>query len=196
MTPRSSRLNGSRTGAAEQVQGWTIRLKCSAATTCAGAPVARAVPGAFVPARRSAPRGRYYGGGGPMLYEHQPALAVFWRHAYVPILFASRGKQPLRVLPPWNEIAGPDNTPAVSVHRLLDSDRAVLPENTEYVRAWRTRFDYVLVLNADQPDDEGPMTMPPELEPVADEGYAQLYRVRSGPTRPSGGTVGAAGATR
>lgn len=149
-----------------------------------------------VPARRSAPRGRYYGGGGPMLYEHQPALAVFWRHAYVPILFASRGKQPLRVLPPWNEIAGPDNTTAVSVHRLLDSDRAVLPENTEYVRAWRTRFDYVLVLNADQPDDEGPMTMPPELEPVADEGYAQLYRVRRGPTRPLGGTVGEAGATR
>ena len=31
MTPRSSRLNGSRTGAAEQVHGWTIRLKCSAA---------------------------------------------------------------------------------------------------------------------------------------------------------------------
>lgn len=133
-----------------------------------------------VPARRSAPRGRYYGGGGPMLYEHQPALAVPWQHAFVPILFASRGKQPLRVLPPWDEIAGPDNTTAVSVHRLADAEHAVLPENTEYVRAWRTRFDYVLVLNADQPDDEGPMNMPPELELIADEGYAQLYRIHSG----------------
>ncbi|MXP63153.1 hypothetical protein E0493_07270 [Roseomonas sp. M0104] len=139
-----------------------------------------------VPARRSAPRGRYYGGGGPMLYEHLPALAVPWRHAFVPILFASRGKQPLQVLPPWDEIAGPDNTTAVSVHRLADAEHAVLPENTEYVRAWRTRFDYILVLNADQPDDEGPMTMPPELELVADEGFVQLYRVKSPPARPPG----------
>ncbi|HWX46431.1 MAG TPA: hypothetical protein VNZ61_00065 [Roseomonas sp.] len=130
-----------------------------------------------VPARRSAPRGRYYGGGGPMLYEHLPALAVPWRRAFVPILFASRGKQPLRVLPPWDEIAGPDNTTAVSVHRLADADHAPLPENTEYVRTWRTRFDYVLVLNADQPDDEGPTTMPAELVLVADEGFAQLYQI-------------------
>ncbi|MDJ0390532.1 hypothetical protein QMO56_20680 [Roseomonas sp. E05] len=147
-----------------------------------------------VPARRAAPQGRYYGGGGPMLYEHLPALAVPWRHAFVPILFASRGKQPLRVLPPWDEIAGPDNTTAVSVHRLADADHAALPENTEYVRAWRTRFDYVLVLNADQPDDEGPMTMPPELEPVVDEGFAQLYRVRSRAALPlSGAATGGQG---
>ena len=132
-----------------------------------------------VPARRSAPRGRYYGGGGPMLYEHLPALAVPWRQAFVPILFASRGKQPLRVLPPWDEIAGPDNTTAVSVHRLADEIHATLPENTEYVREWRTRNDYVLVLNADQPDDEGPMAMPPELRLMADEGFARLYQIDS-----------------
>ncbi|MXP62855.1 hypothetical protein E0493_05760 [Roseomonas sp. M0104] len=129
------------------------------------------------PARRTAPRGRYYGGSGPMLYEHLPALAVPWQHAFVPILFASRGKQPLRVLPPWDEIAGPDNTTAVSVHRLADAEHAALPPNTDYVRAWRTRFDYVLVLNADQPDSEGPVAIPAGLELVADEGFARLYRV-------------------
>ena len=47
-----------------------------------------------------------------------------------------------------------------------------------YLRAWRERFDYALVVNADLPDDLGPFVPPPELELVADEGFAQLYRIR------------------
>jgi hypothetical protein len=46
-----------------------------------------------------------------------------------------------------------------------------------YLKVWRERFDYVLVVNADAPDDDGPFVPPAEMELVRDEGFAQLYHI-------------------
>jgi hypothetical protein len=54
----------------------------------------------------------------------------------------------------------------------------LIPWDAPYIRSWRTRFDYVLVLNADCPDATGPVRLPAELVLVKDEGFAQLYRIR------------------
>jgi hypothetical protein len=77
----------------------------------------------------------------------------------------------------------------VSPHALLDPWAASLPRDAAPVRLWHERFDYVLVLNADLPDASGPLPPVPGLEPVADEGFARLYRVhrRPGPAEPTAG---------
>jgi hypothetical protein len=129
---------------------------------------------------RGAPRGRFIRGQGN--YWHLPALGVPWHQAFVPTLFAMKGKQPIRVLPPWDGIAVDDGGP-VSVSALLAedptryrSDWHKLP--VHHLAHWRERFDYVLVLNADMPDGAGPARPVPGLELVADEGFAQLLRIQ------------------
>ncbi len=124
-------------------------------------------------------RGRYFRGHGT--YAHYPVLAVPWRQAFVPTLFAMKGKQPIRVLAPWDAIAVDDGGP-LSVSALVDDDTArYWLEKRKYpvhhLARWRERFDYVLVLNADMPDGAGPAPPVPGLALVADEGFAQLHRV-------------------
>ena len=139
---------------------------------------------------RSAPRGRYVNGSGT--FWHHPVLAVPWRQAFVPTLFAMRGKQPIRVVPPWDAIAVDDGI-TVSVSALLAEDpteyRSPTPPTppVHHLARWRERFDYVLVVNADMPDGAGPARPVPGLEMVADEGFAQLHRiVRSGSAAAAG----------
>jgi hypothetical protein len=146
----------------------------------------------YVPGGIRPPRGRYVGPGNPAFW-HLPALAIPQRRAFVPTLFAARGKQPVRVLPPWDEIAQQD-AELVSMHLLQDPDPDFLQRHTAtYVRWWRERFDYVLVLNADLPDHWGPPPTPPELEMVADEGFARLYRINGGARIASGSGAAAIG---
>ena len=143
---------------------------------------------------RLAPRGRYIRGSFGT-YWHYPVLAVPWCRAFVPTLFAMRGKQPVRVLPPWDAIAAADGGP-VSVSALLAEDgsrywSATLMVPVHHLARWRERFDHVLVLNADMPDGTGPARPVPGLEMVADEGFAQLYRVvRDGSASAAGGSGG------
>ena len=129
---------------------------------------------------QGAPRGRFIRGHGT--YWHYPVLAVPWRQAFVPTLFAMSGKQPIRVLPPWDAIAVDDGGP-VSVGALLAEDPTRFKAEwhahpVHHLARWRERFDYVLVLNADMPDGAGPARAVPGLELVADEGFAQLHRIR------------------
>lgn len=130
---------------------------------------------------RIGPPGRYSALNEPN-FLNLPTLALPWRHAFTPILFTARGEQPVRVLPPWNEIAVPTGA-IVSVHALVDPKMYDLSKlHAPYVRLWRQRFDYVLVINADLPDAYGPFVPPPELKLLADDGFAQLYKIsRSGP---------------
>lgn len=106
-------------------------------------------------------------------FWHYPALIVPYRHAFVPTLFAQRGKQPISVRPPWDQISDPGGGVLPSVHCLEHPARC-----DPYLRHWRTRFDFVLVLNADQPDRYGPFVPPPELQLVKDAGFARLYLIR------------------
>ena len=152
-----------------------------------GASVARAA--AYVPAGAavfpaqnippdlaSAPRGRYLLGNLPSFW-HYPSYLVPWRQAFVPTLFTARGKQPLHVLPPWDMIAVAEGMPApVSFLTWFEPTPGQL-YYSGYVVNWRARFDYVLVLNADMPAAPGQAPVPPDLELVADEGFARLYRI-------------------
>ncbi len=107
---------------------------------------------------------------------HLPALAVPRRAAFVPTLFTSPGKQPLRVLPPWNEISAFEGGP-VPLAMLTRFDATPFwSYMAGFAENWRTRFDYVLLLNADLPPASG-QPIPPELELLADEGFARLYRL-------------------
>lgn len=109
-------------------------------------------------------------------YNHYAALAVIWRHAYIPMLFSQPGKQPVHILPPYDRVALPGGGMLPSVHALAND--AAIPPGQENVRYWRTDFDYVLVLNANRPDKLGPLAPLPELQLVKDAGFARLYRIR------------------
>lgn len=106
---------------------------------------------------------------------HLVTLAIFQRHAFVPTLFAFAGKQVVAVRSPFDQIAVPEGTLA-TVDRLgaltgASDDAVYYP----YLLHWRC-FDYVLVLNADVPNAGGPLHVN-GVEPVADAGFARLYRV-------------------
>lgn len=95
--------------------------------------------------------------------------------AFVPTEFAQRGVHPIRLQSPWDQIANPEGGELASVDAL--SDARLIPANASYVRAWRSRFDYVLVLNADYPDRNGVAPPPGRLALVRDAGFAVLYRI-------------------
>ncbi len=111
-------------------------------------------------------------------YLHDPALAVPWRQAFVPNLFAAPGKQPLRVRPPWNSLTVAEGPVAPLSMLLTYTPTPVNKVFFGYLAHWRERFDYVLVVNADTPDDKADEAAIDALALVADEGFARLYRVR------------------
>jgi hypothetical protein len=108
-------------------------------------------------------------------YRHLATMAIFERHAFVPNLFSQRGVHPIEVNPPWDQIIFREGGNPSSVASLTDPKQ--VGWDTPYVRQWKTRFDYVLVLNADFPDDNGVHPLPPELKLEKDAGFAVLYRI-------------------
>jgi hypothetical protein len=89
------------------------------------------------------PTGRLLGGKAPN-YWHYPSLVVVDRKAFIPWLFSTPGKQPLRVLPPWSEISTDEGLPQpVSALMTINAGRYA------FMNDWHSRFDYVLLLNAD-----------------------------------------------
>lgn len=126
----------------------------------------------------AAPRGRFIYRRDPS-YRHLPTLAISERGAFVPTLFAQAGVHPVAVNAPWRDIAFPEGGELASVAALRDGHPA--PINAPYVQHWRTRFDYVLVLNADYPDKFGGEILPPELKLQKHTGFAALYRIEKIP---------------
>lgn len=132
-------------------------------------------------ARWRAPAGRYMFGVGDATFRHYDALAVPLRHAFVPNLFAARGLQPLRVLGDWDTTVEHNGGDLASVHALSRGPRR---EEASYLTGWRDRFGYVLVLNADMPDAEGPFSPPPGLTLIASTRFAEVWRVGLGVPSP------------
>jgi hypothetical protein len=115
------------------------------------------------------PVGRYFHNGHPTHWSLS-ALAIMWRRAFVPNLFWAAGKQPLCVLPPWDEISFPEDG-------LWPAGILTDPRRTpEHFRRWRERYDYVLLLNADV-GRGADLNGLASLQLVRDEGFARLYRV-------------------
>jgi hypothetical protein len=113
-------------------------------------------------------------------YWHFTALATPERQAFVPTLFAAAGMQPLRVLPPWSEIALSAGAPP-SVDRLDPHARDPYPGPpvpAPYLRDWSDRFDYLVVINADVPNKYGPMPALANISLISDRGFARIYRIK------------------
>ncbi|GAA0559552.1 hypothetical protein GCM10008942_05040 [Rhizomicrobium electricum] len=108
-------------------------------------------------------------------FRHYPAMMIPWRHAFTPMMFAQYREKPILLRPAYVAIANPTGGVLYSVHALDHFE--MLDPRTQFIRNWRQNFDYVLVLNADIPDRDGPFTPPPGLHLVNDTGFAQLYRV-------------------
>jgi len=136
---------------------------------------AAVLPVQHIGVRGPTPQGRRLFTGLPT-FLHLPALAVPLRRAFVPTLFTAPGKQPLRVLAPWAGISVLEGPPApVSYLRPF----VVSPRESYaigYMEHWRERFDYVLVINAQAPDDDSEAAVP-GLRLLTDRGFARLYQV-------------------
>jgi hypothetical protein len=120
---------------------------------------------------RAIPIGRYFHNGHPTHWS-MPVLAIMWRQTFVPNLFWAAGKQPLRVLAPWDQISFPEDG-------LLPWDALLKAETTPaHFKTWRQRYQYVLLLNADLGRGMEPVAFL-ELQLATDAGFARLYIVRS-----------------
>lgn len=110
-------------------------------------------------------------------FRHLPTLAIPFAQAFVPAVFTARGKQPLMVLPPWSSIAVPEgnlsSTGVLSCPSWLERESVLAP----YLSNWRKRFDYVLVMNANQPDKYVGYALPGGLKLIGDKPFAQLYKI-------------------
>lgn len=135
---------------------------------------------------------------GETSFRHLATLAVPWRHAFVPTLFAARGKQPVAVLPPWRDIADPEGG-VVAADNALVKPAAYARDIpfAPYLAHWREAFDFALVLDADAPDIDGPFVPPPGMDLIRDEGFARLYRLprQTAAGRPAPRTDADAGAS-
>jgi hypothetical protein len=121
-----------------------------------------------------APVGRYFHLGAS--YYHDYTMAVMERRAFSPLIFTMQGKQPLRVRAPWNQISVPNGGRSPTMAALTAPTRrwlAIAP----YIRHWRERFDYALMLNADVLEDVNKEKVPDGMRLIADEGFARLYRI-------------------
>ncbi len=110
--------------------------------------------------------------------EHMPALMTIERRAFWPLMYAVRGQQPIRFLPPYDGL-----NPRVSApppHQLLGTNgRSTWWEGqAPYLAHWRSDFDFVLVLNADGARDDLDGFLPDSLKLLRRTGMAALFRVR------------------
>ena len=117
--------------------------------------------------------GRYFHFGAS--FYHDYTLAVMERDAFSPLVFASPGKQPLRVLPPWDAIAAPNGGRSPTLEALTHPSH-YWDEQAPYTRLWR-RFDYALLLDADLLEDVNKEPLPQGMTLIDDEGFARLYKI-------------------
>ncbi|MGV8073617.1 MAG: hypothetical protein AB2L11_03505 [Syntrophobacteraceae bacterium] len=127
---------------------------------------------------REAPLGRSMVGGPGRIRSverHFPALLVIKNQVFIPTLFSIPGQQPLVVLPPWNEISVYQSGIPSPGDFLSPTEKRI--KSDPYLLQWRSRFDYVLVINADLQTVVKPFVVPEGLRLEVDTGYAKLFRV-------------------
>jgi hypothetical protein len=119
----------------------------------------------------SAPLGRY--AHGEPIFRHLPTLVAIWRQSFVPTVFTAAGKQPLRVLPPWIDIAVPEG----GMPRVEQLDDPAAVKDFHYLADWRRRFQYVLLVNGDMANIGTQIEQVAGLRLITDQGFARLYRI-------------------
>ena len=132
---------------------------------------------------KETPVGRFVVGSPYTKYEpafrHMPALLVIERQIFIPTLFTVPGQHALRVLEPWREISSGVSPIPYSYH--LSAQDEITLHTDPYLRHWRSRFDYVLIFNADLVTHPAFSAIPEGLTLEKDAGYAKLYRVSRRP---------------
>jgi hypothetical protein len=91
-----------------------------------------------------------------------------WRHVFIPTLFTVPGQQPLGVKQAWKA----KSVYSSGIPFLDDMDTPVAHIFDPYLIHWRSKFDYVLLLNADFGKAELDGT-----KLIASHGFAKLYRI-------------------
>ena len=155
-------------------QGDAVALERALSHVPAGAAVLPLDHRPSIRGMRKAPLGRYFHFGAS--FYHDYTLSVIQRRAFSPLIFTMAGKQPLRVRAPWNEIAVPNGGRSPTLGALVKPTPiwlAIAP----YIRNWRSRFDYALMLNADMLEDVNKEPLPPGMTLIDDEGFARLYKI-------------------
>jgi hypothetical protein len=119
------------------------------------------------------PTGRFLGKE-TAAYWFSGSAVVWLKRGFSPMLFAQRGVHPFSVNPSWRAMAYVEGGDLPTIAALTDPK--LMARYPPYLRLWR-QYDYVLVLNADFADRNGPVRLPPDLALVKDAGFAQLWRL-------------------
>jgi len=107
------------------------------------------------------------------LDDHLAALALIERHAFWPLLFADPNQQPVAVRPPYDQIAAPLGWSTPWPYLFNAPATAAEVKLHPYLRDWRARFDYVLLVGPKPPP--GPLPAALTLIRAGDE--TSLYRI-------------------
>jgi hypothetical protein len=111
-------------------------------------------------------------------YLHFAAFAMIDHRAYWSDAFAISGQQPITKRPPY-DLSGEGNQTEPFPYTALApfADAATSPRPSYFLAGWPDKFDYVLLLNAEQVPDLVEM-LPQYLTLLDHKGIAALFRVR------------------
>ena len=123
------------------------------------------------------PKSRYLSTIGFPMYWHMAALVLIERRAFWPLLFAHPFKQPLRVLEPYAELSDPAGRLPYLGGLQADSFSKFELKLYPYLADWRSRFDYVLVLNAGVAGDLHEY-WPDRLLFLGQNDFSALFRIK------------------
>jgi hypothetical protein len=124
------------------------------------------------------PRYRFAATGLPPAYSHFAAFVMIDRRAYWADAFAIPSQQPIIRRPPY-DLSGDGGLSPPPDYTLLApfADAATSPQPPYYLTGWPDKFDYVLLLNAEQVPDLIKV-LPQRLTLLDHKGIAALFRVR------------------
>lgn len=115
----------------------------------------------------------------PKSYWHYGAFAYIDRRSFWADAFTLRGQQPVTVRPPFERSSNPGSFPMQNYHQLERAPGSDARPYPTYLDDWSSKFDYVLVFNADTTAGADRF-LPERLEPVARKGFVMLFEVKHG----------------
>jgi hypothetical protein len=110
-------------------------------------------------------------------YWHLASFLLLDRHAFWPNIFAQPSKQPIVIKEPYADLQAVDSPPVnyldLGSPQLTSMESARFP----YLAGWASKFDYVLLLNADGAPSLDRF-LPDQLQLLDHRGIAALFRIR------------------
>lgn len=110
-------------------------------------------------------------------YWHLASFVLLDRHAFWPNIFAEESQQPIAINEPYRQLEAVRSPPLnyldLAMHQVPESELAHFP----FLTNWNSKFDYVLVLNAEGAPDLDHF-LPTQLQLVERRGIAALFRIK------------------